>query len=142
MIVAAIAGVLTALALPAISEVIRKERARGEVLAVADAVEEARNAARVEACTTLLTVNAAAATVTVGPDPADTDTHCVAMPSRVFAFNSTLITLAAFNVSNPLVFNASGGINAATHGLMTVTLAGGSTRTIEVWPATGAVRVK
>jgi len=41
-----------------------------------------------------------------------------------------------------LVFNASGGTNVSTHALMSVALVGGAVRTVEVWPATGAVRVK
>ncbi len=151
LVVVAIAGILAALAMPSVSQTVRRERSRGEVVKIADAVIDARTRARIRLCKTLVTMDAANTQVIVGPDPADTDATCAGMETTKTAISGNLVSIAPFTINGTaqtqLVFGADGGVEDAgkpsrKRALSVVTVLTGGTRTIEVWPATGAVRLR
>ena len=143
MIVVAIAGIVAAMTLPRISSGVRRERSRAEAVKVADTITRARNRARVQVCRVQVTIGAAS--VALGPDPADPTVACRTMPSETVALDAKLVTLSPFQIggtaTNPLVFNGDGGVAAASRARMAIALADASPRVIEVWPAIGTVRM-
>ena len=146
MLVVAITGIVAAIAVPSVSQTVKKERARSELMKVVGAVEQARNRARISVCETRLSVDVATGTLTIAPNPADPDVPCRALPTKSVVFETKLITLSAFSIAgaptNPLIFSNEGGLASPTaRARMTLLPAVGAPRTIEIWPASGTVRL-
>lgn len=144
-IVVAIAGIVAALAVPSLSQMVGQERSRSELARLVSAIEQARHTARIRVCDVLLTVDPTVGSITLAPDPVDPDVPCRSLPGETMSFDKNLLTLSAFTIggvaTNPLRFNAEGGISTSARALMTITTRSGP-RVVEVWPAAGAVRLK
>jgi prepilin-type N-terminal cleavage/methylation domain-containing protein len=122
MVVVAIIGVGTALALPNMSETIRAANARSETRTVLDVITRARNLARLSLCEIRVAVTATS--IVVGPNPSDALASCKAIKPTTYPFTASRVILTPFVAKtvtkNPFIFNKSGGTDYAGIGRLTV----------------------
>ena len=147
MIVVGIIGALTAMAVPNIKESVDRRKSVTEVKKVFNFVTRARQKARGTLCRIQLAVDVTNARLSFRGDPGSPSTVCQSLPLETLQLKKSMVALANPTIggldTNPLWFETTGGINAMSRAELDVVNQITSSKTlIEIWPATGVVRMK
>lgn len=154
MVTIVIVGAMAAVALPNISGAIARERAGANAVAIADAIQAARETARETVCKAQLTVSPSGLEVrshkAIAPGTAVINTGptsaCNLERVQTFPTGTTGVAFTSFDFTHctntVMQINEDGTVFDATDRVkLPITLADGRRWLIEIWPGSGAVRL-
>lgn len=153
LITVAIIGVVSAVAVPAVSSAIQREREASTAARVVDAIQNARETARSTLCRSEVSIAGGSLSVRSHKRPPDSGSTTLVSPSpcnsdRVEQFNVTDsgLQFGDFDFGHcpgsVMTILEDGSISDATaHVKLPMTLQDGRVWTVEIWPASGAVRL-
>lgn len=137
VVVIAIVGIMTSLAVANVGPLQRKRKAAAEARQVSDFVIQARDLARASRCPYLVTVTTGTRTIVISPKAGCT---AATLPTRSAQFDAKLVSFTTFSGSNPLEFNKDGGLQLGTTSTMTITALGVENYVLQILPAIGDMR--
>lgn len=143
MIVVALIGIMSALVVPNISQRVADSEAEAEMLAVRDGLVRMRNLSRTNAACVRVTINANSfvGTPFLECDPLGNEQTADVVTVEIDSDHVTLGSFGGALATPPFVFQRTGGHDLDGTVTFTATYATGGTRTFNIYPATGFVRL-